>query len=50
MIYDSRNQRGTKKEHPIILPILDWTKGKTIPEVYFLDAKRWNFGNGCSSQ
>lgn len=50
MRYDSRNQRGTKKPHPIILTILDWTKGKIILEVYFLDAKWWNFGNRCSSQ
>lgn len=28
-----------KKEHPVILKILNYTKGKIIPEVYFLDGK-----------
>ena len=50
MRYDSRNQRGTKKEHRIILTNLAWTKGKIIPEVYFLDAKWWTFGNEVLSE
>lgn len=43
-------EEGTTKEHPIMLTILDWTKGKIILEAYFLDAKWWIFRNGCSSQ
>lgn len=42
MKYDRRNQgwRNKKKEYSVNFKSLYWTKGKIIPEVYFLDGKK----------
>lgn len=45
MIVEIRDEE-TKKEYLISWRFLDWTKGKIISEVYFIDRKKVNFRNG----